>query len=288
MTWPDLVGRPRPSADRTIAYGADPLQHVGLWRPASDATSCPTVLMIHGGCWRTDVAQASLMSYVADDLRGRGIAVWNVEYRGVDRPGGGYPGTFRDVAAAADLLARDGPALGFDTRRVVAVGHSAGGHLALWLAARPKLSRSSVLWSRRPLPIAAVLSLGGLPDLALARSDAAEACGADTVDRLIGPVTPAHPDPYADTSPDRLLPLGVTQVLVNGAADPIAPPRFAAAWVAGARAAGDDAESVMVPDQGHVELIAPGTPAWEHAITEIERLSGRGGYRRRDGARPSA
>ncbi len=274
MTWSALLGRPEPVADRTLSYGSDPLQHVDLWLPRTATRPWPTVLMIHGGCWQTDVAQARLMNYIAADLRGRGIAVWNIEYRGVDRPGGGYPGTFRDVAAAADLLARDGPGLGFDPRHVVAVGHSAGGHLALWLAARAKLPAASVLRTAHPLRIAGVLSQGGLPDLALAKSDAAEACGADTVDRLVGPATAAHRDPYADTSPDRMLPLGVPQVLVNGGADRIAPPRFAAAWVAKARAAGDPVRSVVVPDQGHVELIAPGTPAWTAEVAAIVALLG--------------
>lgn len=269
MRWPDLTGRPKPAPDRIVAYGSDPLQHVELWLPESGRKPYPTVLMIHGGCWQTDVAKADLMDWIAADLRADGIAVWNIEYRGVDRPGGGYPGTFEDVAAAADLLARKGAGLGFDPRHVVAVGHSAGGHLALWLAARPRLPRTSALWRRHPLPIVAVLSQGGLPDLALAKSDAAKACGVDTVDRLIGPSTAAHPDPYADTSVDRLLPIGVPQMLVNGGADPIAPPRFAKAWVTKATVAGDAARSEVVPDQGHVELVAPGTPAWQREVALI-------------------
>lgn len=263
---------PQPPAPGPIlAYGADPLQHVELWKPAGKGPF-PVVLMLHGGCWQTGVAKADIMHMLAADLVKRGIAVWNVEYRGVDVPGGGYPGTFEDVAAAADLLGRDGPKLGLDTRRVVAVGHSAGGHLALWLAGRHGIAKSSVLWRAHPLPIAGVLSQGGLPDLPLAKSDAAEACGADTVDRLVGPPTTAHPDPYADTSADRLLPNGVAQALVSGAADPIAPPRFAATWVAKAKAAGDPVTSIVVPDQGHFELITPGTPAWVQELGLIEAM----------------
>lgn len=111
MSWPDLLDRPRPAPTRTIAYGADKLQVVDLWLPAGKAPH-PVVLMIHGGCWLTDVADRTIMNWIADDLAKRGIAVWNIEYRGVDRAGGGYPGTFEDVAAAADLLARDGPGPG--------------------------------------------------------------------------------------------------------------------------------------------------------------------------------
>ena len=260
-----------PAPGPIIAYGADPLQHVELWKPAGKGPF-PVVLMLHGGCWQTAVAKADIMHMLAADLVRHGIAVWNVEYRGVDVPGGGYPGTFEDVAAAADLLGRDGPKLGLDTGHVVAIGHSAGGHLALWLAGRPKIARTSPLWSAHPLAIAGVLSQGGLPDLPLAKSDATEACGVDTVDKLVGPPTAAHPDPYADTSADRLLPIGVAQRLVNGAADPIAPPRFAAAWIAKAAAAGDPVTSLVVPDQGHFELITPGTPAWTQELGLIEAM----------------
>ena len=91
--------------------------------------------MVHGGCWQTEIADRTIMNWIADDLRRRGIAVWNIDYRGVDRPGGGYPGTFQDVAAAADALRACRANIGSISRRVVAVGHSAGGHLALWLAA---------------------------------------------------------------------------------------------------------------------------------------------------------
>ena len=264
-----LVQPPAPGP--ILPYGTDPLQHVELWKPAGKGPF-PAVLMLHGGCWQTGVAKADIMHLLAADLVKRGIAVWNVEYRGVDVPGGGYPGTFEDVAAAADMLGRDGPRLGLDTRRVVAVGHSAGGHLALWLAGRHRIARTSVLWSADPLPIVGVLSQGGLPDLPLAKSDAAEACGADTVDRLVGPRTEAHPDPYADTSADRLLPNGVAQALISGAQDPIAPPRFAEAWVAKAHTAGDRVTSAIVPEQGHFELITPGTPAWTAELALIEAM----------------
>lgn len=264
----------QPPAPRTIAYGRDPLQHVELWTPAGQGPF-PVVLLIHGGCWQSQVATAGIMHRMADALVGRGVAVWNIEYRGVDVPGGGYPGTFRDVAAAADLLRERGAALGLDTRRVIAVGHSAGGHLGLWLAGRPRIARGGALWTERPLGLAGVVSQGGLPDLAEARTAAAGACGSDTVDRLVGPPTPAHPDPYADTSPIALAPLGVAQVMLSGAVDPIAPPRFAEGYAAKVRAKGDSVSVVTIPAQGHFELITPGTAAGDAAIDAALRLLGR-------------
>ncbi len=269
MQWPDLLDRPRPAADRRIAYGRDPLQHVDLWLPAGAAPH-PVVLMVHGGCWQTDIADASIMNYIADALRARGIAVWNIEYRGVDRPGGGYPGTFLDVAAAADALGKSGPALGLKVDRVVAFGHSAGGHLALWLAARPKIAATSPLHVGHPLPIGTAISIGGLPDLEAATTPPGDTCGADAVHKLTGD----RPNRYADTSPVALLPFATPQVLVNATRDPIAPPAFAEAYAAKARAKGLTVRRVTVPDEGHVELIAPGSAAWTAELAEIERALG--------------
>jgi acetyl esterase/lipase len=135
MKWPDLLQRQRPEPDETIRYGDAATQLVDLWLPKGNGPH-PTVLMVHGGCWQTEIADRRIMNWIADDLRKRGIAVWNIDYRGVDRAGGGYPGTFEDVAAAADALPRHARQYRLDLSRLVAVGHSAGGHLALWLAGR--------------------------------------------------------------------------------------------------------------------------------------------------------
>ncbi len=261
LDWGDLLGRPRPAPDATLSYGADALQQVDVWLPRG-AGPFKTVLMVHGGCWTTDIATRDLMNWVADDLRHAGYAVWNIEYRGVDRPGGGYPGTFADVAAAADALATHAARFHLDTSRIVAVGHSAGGHLALWLAARHKLPAGNPLRGAHPLPIAHVVSLGGLPDLEAAAADPSQGCGTEVVARLVGPPLPTHRDVYADTSVPRLLPLGVPQDLVNGAQDSIIPPRHGTGYVARAQRAGDAISIRFVPATGHVELVAPETAAW--------------------------
>ncbi|WP_454885631.1 alpha/beta hydrolase family protein [Sphingomonas oryzagri] len=260
-----------PAPGPILAYGTDPLQHVELWKPAGKGPF-PVVLMIHGGCWQTSVAKADIMHALAADLMKRGIAVWNIEYRGVDVPGGGYPGTFEDVAAAADMLGRDGPKLGLDTSHVVAVGHSAGGHLALWLAARPKIAKTSVLWSAHPLPIAGVVSAGGLPDLEDAKVKAAEACGPDTIDKLVGPKTDTHPDVYADTSPVELAPSRVPQFIVSGDVDPISKPEYAQGYALIATAKGDHPIPENIAGAGHFELIAPAGSAWSYQLQLIDRL----------------
>lgn len=267
MTWPDLVSRPRPAPQATIAYGADAFQKVDLWLPAG-AGPFPTVLMVHGGCWTTSVADRSIMDWAAEDLRRAGYAVWNIDYRGVDRPGGGYPGTFLDVAAAADLLRADAAKYRLDLTRVVGLGHSAGGHLALWLAARRRLPKTSPLYVPDPLPIAHVISLGGLPDLEKTAASPDNGCGTDVVAKLVGKPGPVRTDVYADTSVPRLFPLAATQDLVNGREDTIIPYRLATDYVA---KSGGAAALHTVADTGHVELIAPGTPAWNEAKNLITK-----------------
>lgn len=261
LTWNDLVSRPRPKCDATVAYGPHRMQMVDVWLPAGTGPH-RTVLMVHGGCWQTDIADRRLMDWVADDLRGSGYAVWNIDYRGIDREGGGYPGTFLDVAAAADRLREHGPRFGLETSRVVAVGHSAGGHLASWLAARRRLPSDSPLASTDPLEVAHVISLGGLPDLEDVACSTDHGCGTYVVERLIGE---GRLDPYADTSIVRLFPLGVPHDLINGTADRIVPFRMAISYVARARAAGDRVSLHVVPGAGHVELVTPDTDAWGRA-----------------------
>ena len=267
MTWHDLLGRERPHPDRALVYGDQPYQAVDVWLPAGRGPH-PTVVMVHGGCWTTSIADRTLMNWIAADLRASGVAVWNIDYRGVDRPDGGYPGTFADVGRAADLLIVHAGEYHLDIRHIVAVGHSAGGHLALWLAARHRLPSGSPLQGSHPLPIAHVISLGGLPDLEATAASPDNGCGAEVVGQLVGSATPAHPDPYADTSIPRLLPLGVPQDLVNGRDDRIIPLRLGTGYEAQARRAGDRVALHVVDHTGHVELIAPGSAAW----TEAKRL----------------
>ena len=263
MAWPDLLERERPEPDAAIPYGDDPYQVVDLWLPEGDGPH-PVVLMIHGGCWTTGIADRTIMNWIADDLRKRGIAVWNIDYRGVDREGGGYPGTFLDAAAAADALRVHAERYNLDISPLVAVGHSAGGHLALWLAGRPRLPEASPLRTGNPLPIDSVVSLGGLPDLEEAAREPGSGCGTEVVGQLTG-------GGFEDTSVPRLAPLGVEQVLINGLQDRIIPTAYAEGYAAPMRAAGDDVRVRMIDATGHVELIAPETEAWAATVEEIEK-----------------
>ena len=135
--------------DVAIHYGPAPSQVAELFLPKGKGPH-PVVVLLHGGCFLQQFEGFAQTSGLAADLAGRGYAVWNVEYRKLGEPGAGYPGTFQDVATAVDRLRTEAPKYGLDLHRVVAVGHSAGGHLALWAASRGKLPAGSPLYARRP------------------------------------------------------------------------------------------------------------------------------------------
>lgn len=272
ITFSQLLAQPRAAADQRIAYGTDALQFGELWLPRGQGRH-PVVVLIHGGCWRADLPGLELMDYMAANLRDRGYAVWNIEYRRIGHPGGGYPGTFQDVAAGLDHLRSLAPQYGLDLRRVVVSGHSAGGHLALWAAARDRLPAESPLRTADPLPIRGVVSLAGIPDLDAYRRTGPDACGGpSTIDGLVGIQQPGGRDVLADTSPPALVPLGDRQVVISGALDPIVPARFGQDYAAAAAASGDPARSVVLEGAGHFELIDPTSAVWPRIVNAFDDL----------------
>jgi acetyl esterase/lipase len=254
---------PEHAPSARIAYGPGPSQVVELFLPKGKGPH-PVVILLHGGCWRREYEGLKQTSGIAADLASRGLAVWNVEYRGVDEAGGGYPGTFQDVATAVDLIRTDAAKYNLDTRRLVAVGHSAGAHLALWAAARPRLPAGSVLKSADPLPIRTVISLGGVGDLKAQEAVSKMVCGYDR-DILLG----VRPDPFADTSPAELLPTGTKVVMVHGVYDHVFPPYTGRAYAEKVAAASDPVEVVIIPDAGHFDTVMTGTPAWNIVSARI-------------------
>jgi acetyl esterase/lipase len=263
LDYRQLLARPRPTATKRIPYGPAPSQFGELWMPTG-AGPFPVVMLIHGGCWRADLPGIELMAYAADDLRQHGFAVWNVEYHRLGEPGGGYPGTFADIAAAADELRVLAKSYPLQLDKVAAVGHSSGGHLALWAAARPRLPKTSALRRDRPLPITQVVSLAGIADLAAFRDHGPPACGGPAViDQLVNTATRGPWDMFLDTSPTALLPIGVPQVIVSGALDPIVPAVFGNSYAAQAAAAGDRVQNLVIPDASHFELIDPQSSAFD-------------------------
>ncbi len=146
---------------------------------------------------------------------------------------------------------------------MVLVGHSAGGQLGLWAAARHRLPKQDRLFAPNPLPVAGVVSLAGIDDLAAYRAGGPGACGEpDTVDELVGAKARRGVDVYADTSPAALVPIGARQAVISGARDPIVPPRFGHGYAAKAQAAGDMVQVMDIAGAGHFELIDPTSDAW--------------------------
>ena len=272
LTYQDLLSRGAPLADRRIAYGALPDQFGELWLPAG-GNLAKVVILIHGGCWRADLPGLELLNPAAADLRRRGFAVWNIEYRRLGG-GGGWPETFDDIATAVDFLRVLARTERFDLGRISAVGHSAGGHLALWAAARRNLPSDGSGRSRHPLHLSAVTTLAGIDDLAEYHEHGPAACGGpQVIENLIGVSARGLPPALADTSPAELLPLRVQQAVVSGELDPIVPPAFGHAYALKARRAGDHVQEVVVPSAGHFELIDPTGPAWTRVAREIEHLA---------------
>ena len=263
-----------------LVYGPDPLQFGDLYVP-NEPGLYPIVILIHGGYWRARYG-LDLMNSVAEDLAKRGYAAWNIEYRRVGNPGGGWPGTFLDVALATDFLRQLAPSYKLDLRRVVPIGHSAGGHLALWLAARPRIplfvNNSPLAGSQQPgnneetatpLMLAGAISLAGVVDLEMAwRLHLSNGA----VVELLGGSFADVPERYAAASPAAMLPLGVPQVLIHGTNDDNVPLQVSQAYTNAARAANDPVTYIELAGVDHFDVIDPHSHAWAITMNELQKL----------------
>jgi acetyl esterase/lipase len=241
-------------------YGASPEQVGELWLPERGAR-CPLAILVHGGYWRARYG-LDVMHAMAGDLRARGVVVWNVEYRRVGSPGGGWPGTFEDVAAAVDAPLSLPFQDRLDLTRVTLIGHSAGGHLALWAAGRGALQRGPGVAPRiRP---GLVVGLAAVCDLFEA---ARRRLSNNAVVDLMGGPPETHRSAYQHASPPSLLPFGVRQLLFHGTADDSVPFEISERYRAAAGAAGDDCELVRLQDVDHFALIDPTSEVWDLIVT---------------------
>ena len=270
MTSADLSSLTAPPPDQRIHYGPGPLQFGNLRLPKTPGPH-PTVVFIHGGCWLSqfDIAHVAALEQA---LAGAGYAVWSLEYRRVGDEGGGWPGTFTDIGRGADYLRELAPKYALDLSHVVASGHSAGGHFALWLAARRKIPATSELYVANPLVVRGVLGLAPAPDL-----EGLQASGVcdNVIDKLMGGSAADQPGRYASASPMQLAPIALPQVLVVGAHDERWGP-IGRTYYARARAVGDTAvHLVEAPESGHFEMIAPATTTWPIVIDALRALFAR-------------
>jgi acetyl esterase/lipase len=234
-------------------YGDKRSQFGELFLPAAEGPF-PVAVVLHGGFWRAQYGR-KLMHPLCHDLVERGWAAWNLEYRRLGRlSGGGWPTTFDDLSEGIDHLHEVLAPL--DLSRVVTIGHSAGGHLAALAATRPAPR----------VPVTAVVSQAGVLDLE--RAWEWELSGG-VVRRLLGGTPEEQPDRYGAASPAARLPLGVPALLTHGGRDDIVPPAMSEEFQAAARAAGDDCELVMLPDEDHFGHIDVSNPLWKAVVEWI-------------------
>ncbi len=272
MKLADYMALSGPAPTLTLPYGKAPSQFAELFRPSGPGPF-PVAVLVHGGCWTKQFGGIKQLRNLAGALSSQGIAVWNVEYRRVDEDGGGYPGTYQDINAALELLDKQAAPQQLDVKRVVAIGHSAGGQLVQWLAGRSKIPASSPLFQPSFLPVRQIISLGGLADLRHEQALIKSSCDRDMVD-LTGLPSSTRPDVFVDTNAAELMPNGSHTVLITGEFDTVSPPRVAHDYAAKAKAAGDSAEVIILPGASHYDEVAASSPSFQLVLPAIRAALG--------------
>ena len=265
--WPGTTVRPLQACDQRAAllvilpYGPDPDQYAELSLPEGERLGVAVV--IHGGFWRA-AYDASLGEGLARDLAGRGWAACNIEYRRVGR-GGGWPTTLQDVSDAIDLLADLD--LDVDLSPVIAIGHSAGGHLAAWAAGRAALPPEAP-GSLPRVSLTGVVTQAGVLDL---RTGSTRRVGGTAIPDLLGGSPDTVPLRYDWADPIAQVPLSVPLVCIHGRDDESVPFAQSEAYVAAATAAGADVDLIEC-EGGHMAHVDPGSPAWAAVVRALPRF----------------
>jgi acetyl esterase/lipase len=272
----DILSRPVLAADHRIAYGEDASQFGDLWLP-DGAEPFPLVVFFHGGWWKSEYG-LGYAGYLCAALKGAGIATWSVEYRRVGRTGGGWPATFQDAAAGFDYVSTLSKSYPLDLSRVITMGHSAGGHLAFWIAGRRHIHFGSELFKSIPdIPLQGVVSLAGAVDLRLTielSGDSIFAHDRDEVYNLMGGRPEEVPKRYEAGNPGELHPLQAPQFLLQGSEDDQIPPELPDRWAAMSRASGSKAVITMIPGANHFDVVDPETEAWTIVLRQVKASLG--------------
>jgi len=240
----DILRVPPPPPDEEPRYGDGEFQ-LGELRVPKTKGPHPVLIVIHGGYWRAAYDRKHI-GHLCAVFTAKGLATWSLEYRRLGNPGGGWPGTFDDILKGADFVSQLAPKYKLDPKRVAVTGHSAGGHLALWLAAqRPKL--------RGSIPLAPIADLRRGYELKLSRG---------AVGELLGGSPDEVADRYAKASPVELLPIGPPQRIIHGVTDDVVPIDISRRFMEAAKAKKSNATLTEIPDCGHFDLIDPRSKAW--------------------------
>jgi len=263
MTAAEAMGFPSPKADHVIAYGDDPLQFGELRLPDGDGPF-PVIVLIHGGCWYSeyDIAHSRKL---ADAFPREGIAIWSLEYRRIGDPGGGWPGTFDDIEAGFTYLSELTARFSLDPDQVILAGHSAGGHLALWMAQRIEEQQPADTVNPR-----GVLALAPAADLEFLYENGT--CG-NAAAKLMGGSPEEFPERYEQGSVANRIPQSTPQITVIGKYDEMWRPvgvRYATA----AAAQGVPIEVIDAPESGHFEMIDPNSSTWPLVLGAARELLG--------------
>jgi acetyl esterase/lipase len=274
-----LLKLPVPAADQTLHYGADPLQFGELRLPKSKKPT-PIVLLVHGGCWADHfehydprITSYDLLKPLAAALTNSGATTWNIEYRRSGSPNGTWAATYLDIAAATDYLRKLAPANNLDLSRIIVVGHSSGGQLALWLAARSKLPKSSQIHTGNPLPLKQIIDLDGPPDLAAAQPLESNYCPIPAITQFMQGTPATQPQRYHDGSAQSFLPLGVPQTIA-AAGLLESEPTLASSYKAAAEAKGDSVTILSLKGASHFDPLDPSTPSGKTLLSAILTAAG--------------
>jgi acetyl esterase/lipase len=273
----ELLKQPTPPATGQITYGRDSLQFGEIRVPAG-AGPFPVAILVHGGCWSAKlkglpeaVTSFELLRPIASALADAGIATWNIEYRRLGNEGGGWPGTYQDLSGATDLLRHIASRYHLNLSRAIAIGHSSGGQLAMWLAARGRLPKNSPLYTDAPLSLKGVVDIDGPPDLETFQPMEQPMCGGPVITQFLGGTPAELPNRYREGSIAALLPTGVRQELFVRA-NPAQVKGLLEQYVGVAEKAGEPVRMFTLKGTSHFDGINPRAADWEAVMASVRSL----------------
>lgn len=275
-------------AQTKISYGLDPLQYGELYLPAGDGPF-PVVTFLHGGCWRSSEGMINSYRAMSKAMTEHGIAAWNLQYRGATSPGGGWPGTWQDIANGFDALKKVAESYPVDLQQAVVVGHSSGGHFGAWLAMRSQLPPNSEIYVEPQVNLMALVMTDAYinPLMIDSIGETGEIyCGEPLLEKLVGGSVEDNIDNFLQISPLEWLPWGIPQeyvvstyrypvslprVLAQGKTSMRTPPDYPALAVI----AGDEINVRLISNESHGGFTREGSRGYDAAISAILRLLGK-------------